>query len=80
MGSEECQTKAGATGTFFPSIPTAMDNTVTSMKSQGVDLSVFNQYVKDGRPLPLHRLRQRVRRPIRRTAPHRGLFLRQAIR
>ena len=48
MGSEECQTKAGATGTFFPSIPAAMDNTVTSMKSQGVDLSVFNQYVKDG--------------------------------
>ncbi|RDI34970.1 ABC transporter substrate-binding protein [Lentzea flaviverrucosa] len=48
MGSEECQTRAGATGTFFPSIPAAMDNTVTSMKSQGVDLSVFNQYVKDG--------------------------------
>lgn len=48
MGGEECQTKAGATGTFFPSIPAAMDNTVTSMKSQGVDLSVFNQYVKDG--------------------------------
>ncbi|MFJ8961679.1 ABC transporter substrate-binding protein [Lentzea sp. NPDC102401] len=48
MGSEECQTKAGATGTFFPSIPASMDNTVTAMKTQGVDLTVFNQYVKDG--------------------------------
>ena len=41
MGSQDCQTTAGASGTFFPSIPASMNNTASSMAKQGVDLSVF---------------------------------------
>ncbi|HEY4018655.1 MAG TPA: sugar ABC transporter substrate-binding protein [Pseudonocardiaceae bacterium] len=41
MGSQDCQTMAGASGTFFPSIPASMNNTVTAMAKKGVDLSVF---------------------------------------
>lgn len=41
MGSQECQTMAGASGTFFPSIPASMNATAASMAKQGVDLSVF---------------------------------------
>jgi ABC-type glycerol-3-phosphate transport system substrate-binding protein len=48
MGSAECQTLAGKSGTFFPSIASAMDASAQAMKSQGVDWSVFTQYQKDG--------------------------------
>ena len=48
MGSAECQTLAGKSGTFFPSIASAMDASAQAMKTQGVDWSVFTQYQKDG--------------------------------
>ena len=48
MGSAECQTLAGRSGTFFPSIASAMDASAQAMKAQGVDWSVFTQYQKDG--------------------------------
>ncbi|GAA2787743.1 ABC transporter substrate-binding protein [Crossiella cryophila] len=48
MGSLECQTTAGAGGSFFPSIPAAMDATARTMASQGVDLSVFTEAMKTG--------------------------------
>ncbi|MFC1440822.1 sugar ABC transporter substrate-binding protein [Streptacidiphilus sp. N1-10] len=41
MGSEECQSAASTTGTFFPSIPAAMNSSAKAMAAQGVDLSVF---------------------------------------
>ncbi|MFE2968426.1 ABC transporter substrate-binding protein [Streptomyces sp. NPDC059340] len=46
MGSEACQTKASATGTFFPSIPASMDSSAKALKAQGVDLSVFTDMLK----------------------------------
>ena len=52
MGSAQCQTMAGASGTFFPSIPSAMDASAQAMKTQGVDWSVFTQYQKDGSLYP----------------------------
>jgi len=48
LGSQECQSMASATGTFFPSIPAAMDAATVAMKTQGVDLSVFTAMMKDG--------------------------------
>jgi multiple sugar transport system substrate-binding protein len=47
MGSEACQTKASATGTFFPSIPASMDASAKALKAQGVDLSVFTDMLKN---------------------------------
>jgi multiple sugar transport system substrate-binding protein len=47
MGSESCQSKASQTGTFFPSIPAAMDSSAKALASQGVDLSVFTDMLKD---------------------------------
>jgi ABC-type glycerol-3-phosphate transport system substrate-binding protein len=52
MGSPECQTTASASGSFFPSIPAAMDAAAASMKSQGLDLSVFTTMLKDGTLYP----------------------------
>lgn len=52
MGSAECQTMAGKSGSFFPSIPSAMDASAQAMKAQGVDWSVFTQYQKDGSLYP----------------------------
>jgi multiple sugar transport system substrate-binding protein len=52
MGSPECQSAAGASGTFFPSIPASMDAAATAMKGQGVDLSVFTSMMKDGSLVP----------------------------
>ncbi|MEU8638064.1 sugar ABC transporter substrate-binding protein [Amycolatopsis sp. NPDC048633] len=52
MGSPECQSAAGASGTFFPSIPASMDASAAAMKSQGVDLSVFTSMLKDGTLVP----------------------------
>jgi multiple sugar transport system substrate-binding protein len=48
MGSEECQTAAGASGTFFPSIPAAMDASAKAVAAQGLDLSVFTTALKRG--------------------------------
>lgn len=48
MGSEACQSKASASGSFFPSIPAAMDASARSMATKGVDLSVFIKAEKDG--------------------------------
>lgn len=48
MGSPECQTLAGKSGTFFPSIPASMDASAKAMAAQGVDLSVFTNQLKNG--------------------------------
>jgi ABC-type glycerol-3-phosphate transport system substrate-binding protein len=48
MGSQACQTAAGKSGTFFPSIPASMDASAAAMATQGIDLSVFTQYEKLG--------------------------------
>ena len=47
MGSQSCQTKASQTGTFFPSIPAAMDSSAKALAKQGVDLSVFTDMLKN---------------------------------
>jgi multiple sugar transport system substrate-binding protein len=47
MGSESCQSKASQTGTFFPSIPAAMDSSAKTLAAQGVDLSVFTGMLKN---------------------------------
>ncbi|GGN42967.1 hypothetical protein [Streptomyces fuscichromogenes] len=47
MGSEACQSKASLTGTFFPSIPAAMDASAKALARTGVDLSVFTDMIKD---------------------------------
>ena len=49
MGSEQCQTMASEkNGSFFPSIPASMDAMSSALGKQGVDLSVFTQYQKQG--------------------------------
>ncbi|HEX3788025.1 MAG TPA: sugar ABC transporter substrate-binding protein [Pseudonocardiaceae bacterium] len=48
MGSTACQSMASQTGSFFPSIPAAMDAEANTMGKQGVDLSVFTADQKDG--------------------------------
>jgi multiple sugar transport system substrate-binding protein len=49
MGSAQCQTMAAEkNGSFFPSIASAMDAMAAQQKKQGVDLSVFTQYEKQG--------------------------------
>ena len=52
MGSEACQTLAGKSGSFFPSIAASMDATAQTLATQGIDLSVFTQYQKDGSLYP----------------------------
>lgn len=52
MGSESCQAKASATGTFFPSIPAAMDSSAKALAQQGVDLSVFTDMLKNNELYP----------------------------
>lgn len=47
MGTEACQAKASATGTFFPSIPAAMDASAQALAKQGIDLSVFTDMLKN---------------------------------
>jgi ABC-type glycerol-3-phosphate transport system substrate-binding protein len=47
MGSPECQTMASSTGTFFPSIPSAMNASAKKMAAQGVDLSVFTNAMQN---------------------------------
>ncbi|HEX6355464.1 sugar ABC transporter substrate-binding protein [Actinophytocola sp.] len=48
MGSEQCQTMASKTGTFFPSIATSMDASAAALKQEGIDLSVFTNALRDG--------------------------------
>jgi multiple sugar transport system substrate-binding protein len=52
MGSQECQSAASASGSFFPSIPASMDAATAAMKTQGVDLSVFTTMLKEGTLYP----------------------------
>ena len=48
MGSVECQTIAGADGTFLPSIAEAMEASVTSQAENGVDVSTFVDAMNNG--------------------------------
>jgi len=48
MGTEECQTLAGADGTFFPSIAASMDASVEAQAAAGTDLSAFTVQFDDG--------------------------------
>ncbi|MET0830154.1 MAG: extracellular solute-binding protein [Microbacterium sp.] len=48
MGTEECQSLAGADGTFFPSIKASMDASVEALAADGVDLSAFTVQFDDG--------------------------------
>jgi maltose-binding protein MalE len=48
MGSEECQTMASKTGTFFPSIAASMNASAAAMAKDGIDLSVFTDALKNG--------------------------------
>ncbi|HEY0804956.1 MAG TPA: hypothetical protein VGD84_07830, partial [Pseudonocardiaceae bacterium] len=48
MGSAQCQSLAGQSGSFFPSIPASMDATAKAMATQGVDLSTFTAALKQG--------------------------------
>ncbi|WP_037569204.1 ABC transporter substrate-binding protein [Phaeacidiphilus oryzae] len=47
MGSEKCQTMASASGSFFPSISASMTAETNTFAKQGIDLSVFNDMLKD---------------------------------
>lgn len=46
MGSVECQTTAGKTATFLPSIAQALQSTVDAQKADGVDISSFIDALK----------------------------------
>lgn len=49
MGTPECQESAALTsGSFFPSIPSAMDALAADQLEQDVDLGVFVDYAKNG--------------------------------
>ncbi|GMA28560.1 ABC transporter substrate-binding protein [Arenivirga flava] len=48
LGTEECQTLAGADGTFFPSIAEAMTATTEAFAEQGIDTSAFTVQFEDG--------------------------------
>ncbi|GAB3152035.1 sugar ABC transporter substrate-binding protein [Microbacterium neimengense] len=48
MGSEQCQTLAGADGTFLPSIAASLDASVAAQAEQGVDMSTFITALEDG--------------------------------
>jgi multiple sugar transport system substrate-binding protein len=52
MGSEQCQTAAGKSGTFFPSIPASMNASAAALSSQGINLSVYTDYLKNGNLFP----------------------------
>ncbi len=47
MGSLACQTTAGKTATFLPSIAQALQSTVDAQKAEGIDLSTFVQALND---------------------------------
>ncbi|UAJ79866.1 sugar ABC transporter substrate-binding protein [Leifsonia sp. ZF2019] len=46
MGTAECQTIAGKTATFLPSIASALQSTVDAQKADGVDISSFIDALK----------------------------------
>lgn len=48
MGTEECQTLAGADGWFMPSIPESMAASEAALAEQGIDLSPFTVHLEDG--------------------------------
>ena len=49
MGTAQCQTMASEkNGSFFPSIPSAMDAMSTAIAKQGINLNVFTQYEQQG--------------------------------
>jgi len=50
--SAACQTEAGKTATFLPSITSALQSTVDYQKTQGVDISSFVNGLKDGTLYP----------------------------
>ena len=52
MGSVECQTLAGKTATFLPSIASALQSTVEAQKAEGVDISSFVDALKNGELYP----------------------------
>jgi len=55
MGTEDCQTKAALqSGSFFPSIPGAMDAVAADQLAKGVDLSVFVDAAKNGYIYPAY--------------------------
>ncbi|WP_329454650.1 ABC transporter substrate-binding protein [Streptomyces sp. NBC_01497] len=51
--SEQCQTMAGKSGTFFPSIAASMDASAATLKKKGVDLSPFIDAQKSGALYPV---------------------------
>ncbi|MEW2544525.1 sugar ABC transporter substrate-binding protein [Streptomyces sp. NPDC047002] len=51
--SEQCQTAAGRSGTFFPSISASMDASAAALKKKGVDLSSFIDAQKSGALYPV---------------------------
>ncbi|MDN4614047.1 sugar ABC transporter substrate-binding protein [Leifsonia sp. F6_8S_P_1B] len=52
MGTVECQTTAGKTATFLPSIAEALQSTVDAQKADGVDISSFVDALKKGELYP----------------------------
>jgi multiple sugar transport system substrate-binding protein len=52
MGSLECQSIAGADGTFLPSIAAALDAAVQAQAEQGVDMSTFIEALENGELYP----------------------------
>ncbi len=50
--SQTCQTLAGKTATFLPSIAASLQSTVDYQKTQGVDISSFESELKDGTLYP----------------------------
>jgi ABC-type glycerol-3-phosphate transport system substrate-binding protein len=50
--SQQCQTMAGNSGTFFPSISASMNAVAKTMARQGVDLSVWTQALQDHEVYP----------------------------
>ena len=52
MGSTACQTTAGKTATFLPSIASALQSTVDYQKTQGVDIQSFVDAAKNNELYP----------------------------
>jgi len=53
MGSVGCQTTAGKTATFLPSIAKALQSTVDAQKAQGIDISSFVTDLKKNELYPV---------------------------
>jgi ABC-type glycerol-3-phosphate transport system substrate-binding protein len=51
--SQQCQTMAGKSGTFFPSIGASMDASAAALQKKGIDLSVFVSAQKNGDLYPV---------------------------